>query len=330
MSTPATQPNHAVSSVCNAIMDIVIQVTEEEFSRFGLERGIMHLVDQHRQVEILSSLSSHEHTVELGGSAMNAMRTLAQLGKKTVFAGMVSDDEFGRKILDRISSLDITSRISVGDGGTGTCVILVTPDGERTMCTFLGASRLYGGDIVPHEDIKDSQVFHFCGYQWDTEGQKSGIKTAIDTAKNAGTKVSFDIADPFVVGHNKEDFSHIIQNYADIVFANEEEAKILFGKSPLETAKQIASNGATAVVKLGAKGAIICRDGVITEIPAAPASVVDTTAAGDMFAAGFLYGYTSGKTLEQCGQIAAYLASDVISRYGARVSDSAISAALKI
>jgi sugar/nucleoside kinase (ribokinase family) len=305
-------------------MDIVVEAEEKDIQHFELTKGIMHLVDHDKQSELLNYLHGHEKAVELGGSSMNAIRTLAQLGKNTVFAGMISDDDFGAKIKERLDLLKIDSKLGFGEGGTGTCVILVTPDGERTMNTCLGASRMYGGDIIPHDEIAQSEVFHFCGYQWDTDGQKDGIRAAIETAKTAGTKVSFDIADPFVVDLNKEDFSEIIEKHADIVFANEQEAKLLYGKSPDETAKIIADTGAIAVIKLGAKGALVRKGEDVFKIEPVATTVKDTTAAGDMFAAGFLHGYTSEKPLNECGHIAASLASDVISRYGATVSQEAI------
>jgi len=313
-----------VAAVCNALMDIIVDATDKEINHFGLTKGIMHLVDQHRQIEILGYLSGHKQTIELGGSAMNAIRSLSLLGKKTVFAGMISDDEFGQAIKSRMSELDITQRLGVTAGGTGTCVILVTPDGERTMNTCLGASRLYGGQIIPHDEIAQSRIFHFCGYQWDTESQKQGIMEALSTARRNGTAISFDLADPFVVKNNREDFLKIIHEFADIVFCNEEESRLLYGAAPEETARKIAENNATAVIKLGSKGALIRKESQLIKVPAVATNVVDTTAAGDMFAGGFLYGITINKPLEVCGMIAATLASDVISRYGAKLSEEAL------
>lgn len=313
-----------VSSVCNALMDIVIDAEDKDLQTLEMTKGIMHLVDQEKQNALLQHFADKNKTVELGGSSMNAIRTLSQLGKKTFFAGMVSEDNYGSQIKERLSTVGIDSAIANGEGGTGTCVILVTPDGERTMNTHLGASRLYSESIIPHDKIAESEVFHFCGYQWDTNDQKAGIKSAIETAKKAGTKVSFDIADPFVVNLHKDDFIDVIKNDVDIVFANEEEAKILLGKTVEETAKFIADTGAIAVIKLGAKGAMIRSGEEVYMVEPVTTQVVDTTAAGDMFAAGFLHGYTSQKSLGDCGVIAASMASDVISRYGATVSQEAL------
>ena len=313
-----------VSTVCNALMDILVNASERDIQHFGLSKGIMHLVDQHRQIEILSYLSSHPQTVELGGSSLNALRALNALGRRTLFAGSVSDDEFGHAIKARMNELEIEHRLGVTSGGTGTCVILITPDGERTMNTCLGASRLYGGQIIPHQEIAQSKVFHFCGYQWDSEAQKQGISEALSTASRNGTLVSFDLADPFVVRANREAFIKMITDYPGIVFCNEEESRLLFETSPEDAAHRISQLGAIAVVKLGAKGALIQKGDLKIKIEPVSTQVIDTTAAGDMFAGGFLYGFTSGYDLKTCGNIAATLASDVISRNGARLSDEVI------
>jgi sugar/nucleoside kinase (ribokinase family) len=323
--------SYDITSVCNALMDVLIEITDEDIKRLGLTKGVMHLVDSQRQREVLEHFKTKPRVTELGGSAMNAIRTLASLGHKTVFAGMVNDDEFGNRIRERMSSLGITSYLGGhNQESTGTCLILITPDGERTMNTNLGASRLYDATHIPHQEIAQSQVFHFCGYQWDTTEQKAALTASIKTAHQHNTLISFDLADPFVVDRNREDFVQLIQAEADIVFANKEEAKLLFNKSPEETARRIAESGSIAVVKLGADGALIVKGTEEYRISPVPTKVVDTTAAGDMFAAGFLHGFLKGRDLQTCGKMAATLASDVISRVGAIVSDDAIGVIKKL
>lgn len=319
-----------VVGICNALVDILIKVEEDDIKALGLTKGIMHLVDAPRQLEVLTHFHAHPNTLELGGSAMNAIRTLAQLGKKTAFAGMVSDDEFGERIIKRMQQLQIAGHLGRSHEKTGSCVILITPDGERTMNTHLGASRLYGEAEVPHSEIAASKLLHFCGYQWDTDGQKSAIGKAVATAKAHETIVSFDVADPFVVDRNRETFLKVIAEDADVVFSNKEEARMLFGSTPEDAAARIAQMGAVAVIKLGAEGALVRRGDEVHRIKPVPTQVMDTTAAGDMFAAGFLYGYTSGKPLAVCGKMAATMASDVISRVGATVSDAALAEVAKL
>jgi len=313
-----------VVSVCNALVDILIRAEEEDLKQLSVTKGMMHLVDSDAQKKVIDHFKGKEQVVELGGSSLNAIRTLASLGNKTYFAGMVSVDTFGKQIKDRMSELKIECHLGESDEPTGSCVVLITPDGERTMHTHLGASRLYGTSQVPVAALKDTKVFHFCGYQWDTEDQKAAITESIKIAKEAGNIISFDVADPFVVGMHKEDFGQVIANDADIVFANEEEAKVLYGLSPEETAQKIADTGAIAVIKLGSKGAIIQKGSEIIRVGPVKTTVIDTTAAGDMFAAGFLHGYTAGRTLDVCGKMAATVASDVISRVGAKVSSEAL------
>jgi sugar/nucleoside kinase (ribokinase family) len=320
-----------VASVCNALMDILVEVSDQDLKNLGLTKGVMHLVDSKRQQEVFTYVNGKAKVTELGGSSMNAIRTLASLGHKTVFAGLVNDDEYGNLIRTRMNSLGIKSILGGHQSeSTGTCLILITPDGERTMNTNLGASRLYNSSHIPHEDISKSRIFHFSGYQWDTPEQKHAVMEALKTSKKMDTIVSFDLADPFVVDRNKNDFNEIIVNNADIVFANREEAKLLYGTTPEKTALRIAESGAIAVIKLGADGAVIGRGSDLIKVPSIPTKVIDTTAAGDMFAAGFLHGYLRDRDLKSCGHIAATLASDVISRIGANLSDSAITSARRL
>lgn len=323
--------SHDITSVCNALMDVLIEVSEEDLRRLGLTKGIMHLVDSERQKDVLNHFKDKPRVTELGGSAMNAVRTLAQLGHKTVFAGMVNDDEFGRHIREKMRHLGIKSYLGGhANESTGTCLILITPDGERTMNTNLGASRLYNSTHIPHEEISQSHIFHFCGYQWDTAEQKAALTSSIKTAHESNTIISFDLADPFVVDRNRNDFVELIQAEADIVFANKEEARLLFNNTPEETARKIAATGSIAVIKLGADGALVASGAQEYRVSSVPTHVVDTTAAGDMFAAGFLHGFLRGKSLPVCGQVAALLASDVISRVGAVVSHQALDAAARL
>ncbi|NRA64114.1 MAG: adenosine kinase [Pseudobacteriovorax sp.] len=314
-----------VSSICNALVDILVEAKEEDIGKLGLTKGIMHLVDDKRQAEVFHYFSTASKTEELGGSSLNAIRTLASLDAKTAFAGMIGQDDHGSKIESRMKDLGIDAHLQkIDDTATGSCFILVTPDGERTMNTNLGASVKFTESLVPHDVIKDSKVFHFCGYQWGSEGQIAAIKQGIKTAKDNKTIVSFDVADPFVVDLNREAFIEIINNDADIVFANQEEAKLLYQGSPEYACDEIAKTGAIAVIKLGAEGALIGKGETRVKVKAVETKVVDTTAAGDMFAAGFLYGFYNDQTLETCGQIAAELASDVISRIGGMVSETGI------
>ena len=315
-----------VASICNALYDVIYTAKESDLKRFGFEKGKMYLVDQKTQENLLARFGGGEKAGELGGSAMNVIRALAFLGRKVCFGGAVADDEYGRKIRSRMEELNIRHHLRTSqDEATGICMVLVTGDGERTMITYLGASRLYQRDLLPISVLQDAHYFHFCGYQWDTDEQKATISAATDFAMAGGTKISLDLADPLVVSQHKHDLIGMIESKADLVFANEAEAKLLYGEGPERTAERIAAGGRIAVIKLGARGALIARDSLQIMVKPVPANVVDTTAAGDMFAAGFLHGLCDHRPLRECGSIAARLASDVISRYGATFSEQVLS-----
>jgi len=320
-----------ILGLCNALVDILVQVDEADIRSLGLTKGIMHLVDGPRQQFVLKHLGTRARTEELGGSVLNAVRALAGLGRRTGFVGMVSDDDFGKRIKNRMQTLGIEAHLSNHPSeSTGSCVILITPDGERTMNTSLGASRLYSETSVPHAVIARARMVHFSGYQWDTEGQKNAINSALASARKAGALVSFDVSDPFVIERHRDDFLTIIDRDADVVFANREEARLLYGSTAEDAGRKIAATGAIGVIKLGADGALVCRDKEEIRIPPVPTKLVDTTAAGDMFAAGFLHGLIGDRPLDVCGRMAASLASDVISRVGATLSPAAIERVAKM
>lgn len=315
---------HDVLGIGNVLMDISVEAADADLEALQLNKGIMHLVETDRQEEILRRLDGKPRTTELGGSALNVVRIMASLGTPAGFIGMVGRDEFGSRILERMAELNIKPLLARTDDPTGSCVVLITPDGERTMNTHLGTSRHYNESHIPHEEIAATKIVHIEGYQWDTEGQKNAIRRALDTAHKHGTQVSLDLADPFAVERNKEDFLELIGNGADIVFANKDEACMLYDSTAEEAAQKIAATGALAVVKLGADGALIRRGDEEHRIAAEPATVVDTNGAGDVFASGFLHGLVNGRSLPECGKMAAVLAADVIGRVGVTVSEEAL------
>lgn len=313
-----------VVSICNALVDILVQADERDIESLALNKGIMHLVDDERQMRVVAHFAEKHKTQELGGSSLNAIRTLAALGARTSFAGSIGKDLYGDMIDKRLAELGIRSKLQHVAAHTGLCFILVTPDGERTMNTSLGASCLFDEGIVPEKDIAEAKIFHFAAYQWANPSQIKAIKRALDVAKANDTLISFDLADPFVVRANREAFIPLIKDYADVVFSNREESRLLFDSTPEAACNFIAESGAIAAIKLGAEGALIGHGDRRIAIKPVATNVIDTTAAGDMFAAGFLYGMVQGKPLETCGRIAAELASDVISRLGATVSNQAL------
>jgi sugar/nucleoside kinase (ribokinase family) len=317
-----------VLAICNVLKDIIIKVSEEELKDLGLEKGIMHLVSEEEQQRILTKLQDKDKKVEMGGSGANMMRTLAILGKKSSQAGMVGDDIYGEMCLARVNELGIKSNIKKSPiGNTGTSIILITPDGERTMNTCLGMSRCYTVDDIPEEDIKRSKYLLLTGYQWDTDNQIEAVNHAIRIAKANNTKIVFDLSDPFCVDRHRETFMNILEEYVDVVFANTKEANMLSGKSTEESVKMLASLVDVAVVKLGAEGSWIMRGNESVKVPSTKVDVIDTTAAGDMYAGGFMFGLLNNMSLEDCGRIAGFCAETVIQNVGARIPDDLLSRA---
>ncbi len=314
-----------VVSVCGALMDVVVSVSEAELQTLPLQKGYAHMVGAQEQHEILEKVNHREFSCELGGSCLNAIRALALLGKKTVFAGAVGPDAFGEKIRMRTGEINITAQLSLQPGhATGCCVVLVTPDGERTMVTHLGASSEVGHADVPAQALQNTRFFHCSGYAWFAPLQKEAVCQSIAMAKANGALISIDISDPCVAKSFPQEMLDLITQNADIVFANEEEAHLLFPGSPEFAAQSLADLGILAVIKLGAKGALLQRGSERCYISAETVAVVDTTGAGDMFAAGVLYGLLLDRELEAAGRMGAALAADVIGHYGASLSEQGL------
>ena len=309
-------------AICNVLKDLIIQVNDQELQELGLTKGMMHLVSEAEQQKLLDHFADREKTVEMGGSGANMIRTLAILGEKVSQAGMVGQDEYGELCLNRVQELGIKNNIQQHpEGSTGTSIILASADGERTMHTCLGSSRAYTTDDIPETDIGASEYLIVTGYQWDTDNQIKAIQHAVEVAKAQNTKIVFDLSDPFCVDRHRETFLDLLEHSVDVVFANRKEAEMLTGKGPEESLAQLAQLSEVVVIKCGSKGSWIQSGAEKVFVPCNEVKVVDTTAAGDMYAGGFLFGLLSDKSLEDCGKVANYCAEAVIQNIGARIPE---------
>ena len=319
-----SEPILGVVAVGNALVDVIAQTSEEFLSeqteKYGIEKGTMALIDETRAVELYAQMG--EGTETSGGSAANTMAGFASFGGKGGFIGKVADDELGKIFQNDIRSLGVqfdTQPLAMG-AKTGRCLILVTPDAQRTMNTFLGASvELNGGD-VDVDLIAKAKVTYLEGYLYDREQAKQAFVTAAEAAHNNGHRVSLTLSDPFCVDRHRHDFLGLVEKHVDILFANEEEIKSLYMQQDFEDAKSaISEHCEIAVLTRGAEGCVVIADGKEVVLPAAPvANVVDTTGAGDQFAAGFLYGFTEGLGIEESAKLGILAASEVISHIGPR------------
>lgn len=310
-----------VFGIGNPLIDIITSVDDSDLEALELDKGIMHLVDLEERARILSHIEGREIVYRSGGSCPNTLSFLASLGVECSLAGKIGNDPEGEAYVSHLPTSHLRSRLATAEGAaTGTSIILVTPDTERTMNTYLGANRCFTREDLNIEDLQKARLLYFTGYMWDTEEQKDAVLYAAEVVRSNGGKIVFDVADPFAVNRNRADFLSLIEKQADIVFANAEEAKLLFGAaSAAEAALKIASRCELAVVKNGSAGSIVLRRGVPPEqIPIRKITAVDTTGAGDMYAAGFIYGILSGFSDRESGICASYLASRLVESFGAQ------------
>ncbi len=320
-----------VTAIGNAIVDVLAQSDDKFLEEHKLPKGAMSLIDAtdaERLYEIMGPGVERS-----GGSAANTAAGLSGLGARVGFIGKVSDDQLGDVFRHDIRAVGVefdTPPLSEGLS-TARCLIFVTPDAQRTMQTFLGACTAFSAHDVDEEMIKNSKVLYMEGYLWDAPHAIDGLLKAIDVAKTAGTKVSFTTSDAFCVGRFRDQFLDLIQNHIDILFANESEILSLFETDDFDAAvERVRPMCEIAVVTRSEKGAVVVSGNETHKIEAQKVNVVDTTGAGDAFAAGFLYGYTQGKPLDVCGKLGVALASEAISHYGARAETDLKQLAAKI
>lgn len=312
-----------VYGIGNPLIDVLVNVTDKDLDGLGIHKGTMNLISLEKRLELTSFIKTKKEPVfSCGGSCPNTVITLASLGIDTTLAGKVGKDEYGGIYKDKLVSLGVKDNLVFSENVTGSSIILVTPDSERTMNTYLGANREYGPDDVVESEVKRADFFHFTGYMWDTQNQMEAVKKALKIAKQNNVMVSFDIADPFAVGRYHDAFLELIKNSCDIVFANKDEARMMFDNyDPYECCKSMGKLCETAIVKNGKKGSFISHKRKIYEIPVqGPATPVDTTGAGDTYASGFLYGLCKGMSIEDSGVIASMLAGQIIQQVGAQFS----------
>jgi len=342
MSTGTNGVRPAVFGIGNPLIDVVFQAQNEDLSALGLDKGIMHLVTEERQREILEHFAGTSPTFRPGGAAPNTLIALAGLGIPAVVCGKIGDDEFGQTYNEQVAAYGITSRLMQGSGATGSSIILVTPDGERTMNTHLGMCQEFGVADLDEELLQRSRFLYFTGYMWDTEVQKSAIRRALSVAHKAGVTVAFDLADPFAVERYREDFLKLLEEDVDIVFANRTEAQILYGaEDARHLADELGQHVQIAALKVGKDGSLVAErpnradradhaarsrgDVKVTEVPGRPITAIDSTGAGDMFAAGFLAALAQGRDAVHASRAAGWLAEEIIQQVGAQFTMEHIS-----
>jgi sugar/nucleoside kinase (ribokinase family) len=310
-----------VLGIGNALVDVISHADEDFLVRQGLEKGTMHLIETERAEELYAAMGPG---IEMsGGSASNTMAGLASLGGDGALLGRVRDDQLGTVFTHDIRAVGVefAAPPAVTGPPTGRCLILVTPDAQRTMSTYLGASTLLGPDDVDEGLVARAKVTYLEGYLWDPPAAKEAFRKAMAAAHVAGRRVALSLSDPFCVARYRDEFLELVEgHHIDVLFANEVEICSLFEVDVFDDALQrVRGCCEIAVLTRHEKGSMILADDELHVIDIEPVTrVVDSTGAGDLYASGFLYGLTRDFDLATCGRLGAMAASEVISHVGAR------------
>lgn len=310
----------SVLGVGNALVDIITVLDNDlVLDKFGLPRGSMTLVDAELSKKIYETVFSEKSEISTGGSVANTLRTLAGLGGRGGYLGKIGNDEFGQIFKHAFEKRGIKTHLYFSEKETGRVMGLVSPDSERTMATYLGAAAELTPADFSTEIFQQYQYAYIEGYLVFNHDL---IKAGVEIAKAAGLKIAIDLASFNVVEANLDFLNDVIKNHVDIVFANEEEARSFTGKEPEKALNEIAGMCEIAIVKVGKQGSLIKRGNEVIKVNAIKANAIDTTGAGDSYAAGFFYGLTQGYNLETCGKIAAFISGKVVEIMGANLPDS--------
>jgi sugar/nucleoside kinase (ribokinase family) len=318
--TSAVDPTLDVVALGHPLVDVLTHETGDVIARAGAERGAMTMVDAARSDEIYAQLGPAQETS--GGSAANTAAGVAAFGGRAAFIGRIADDPFGKVFAHDLRSVGVQYDVSPATDGspTGRCLVIVAADAERTMFTYLGAGAEIDPRDVDADRIAGAAVTYLEGYLWDEAAAKDAIRRAASLAREAGRKVAFTLSDPLCVERHRDEFRALIESDVDVLFANEHEITMLYEVDDFEeAARYVADRCEVAALTRGTRGSVVVSGSQRHEIAADPVpKLVDTTGAGDLYAAGFLYGLTHGYDLTTCGQLGSLGAAAVISHLGAR------------
>jgi sugar/nucleoside kinase (ribokinase family) len=318
--TDPTRPIYDVLGLGNAIVDVIAETDERALDRLGLAKGTMTLIDQARMTRLYDGMGP---AVEIsGGSCANTMAALASLGAKAAYVGKVHDDQLGEVFRHDIRATGVDFRTPPLDNGppTARCLIFVTRDAQRTMATYLGACVELGPDDVDEAQVAAAGIVYLEGYLWDRPGAKAACLKAAEIAHRHGRKVALTLSDPFCVDRWRAEFADLIARHVDVLIANEVEICSLYGVNELDqAADMVRGQVQLAALTCSAEGSLLVADGQTHRIAAAPvAAVVDSTGAGDLYAAGLLYGLARELPLQACGRLGSLAAAEVLGHFGAR------------
>lgn len=301
----------------NALVDILTIIeSDKTLTKLGIPKGSMQLIDSDKMSEISDTISNLEKKMATGGSVANTIRGLSNLGLQTGFIGKIGHDDIGKFFKKDIEQLGVKAQMLYSKQHSGCCTALISPDSERTMCTYLGAASELTADDINISQFDGFDIFHIEGYLVQNHEL---IEKAVKLAKEAGLKVSLDLASYNIVEENRDFLCHLMKNYIDFAFANEEEAIAFTGKAAEEALQDIANLCEIAIVKVGKEGSFIQRGEQTFRVETPIVKAIDTTGAGDLYASGFLYGIANDMDLQRCGEIGSFVASKVVQTIGTTI-----------
>jgi sugar/nucleoside kinase (ribokinase family) len=315
-----------VVALGSALVDVLTHATDADLARLELTKGSMALVDLERAASIYRAMGPG--TEVSGGSAANTAAGVAALGGSAGYVGKVAADELGQVFLHDIAACGVhlghlrpaAADDTAENGATGRCLVLVTPDGERTMATHLGVASTLGPEDLDESLVTRAQILYIEGYMWDLGPAKAAIRRAVELSHSVDALVALSLSDPFCVTRHRREFLGLLQGEVDVLFANEEEVRLLFGAPDFDAAVTATEEtGVLAALTRGPAGSVVvAAEGVCAVEAEPPSAVVDTTGAGDLYAAGFLFGLTHGQDPLGCARMGGLCAAEVISHIGAR------------
>lgn len=310
-----------VIGVGNALVDFQVHVDDATLAELRYAKGIMTLVDVDSQRQVLEKVHAATTTRCAGGSAANTMMGIADMGGRASYICKVADDAIGRFFLEDMEHRGVTTHSQPSSGGqSGTCVVLISADAQRTMLTNLAVSATLSPDDVTADQLRGAKYLYVEGYLFAGEPTRAAAIKAIETAKSLGIKVAFTVSDPFLIQYHKDEFWSLIEGPVDLLFCNLEEARALTGHhDALACAQEIHQHADNVALTLGPNGSLLMHGGESIPIEGVSVKAIDTTGAGDMYAAGILYGVTNGLTWKQAGHLASHAAARIVSQMGARL-----------
>ena len=309
-----------VVGIGNAIVDVLVRTDDDTIDNHQLTKGTMALIDEQQAETLYASLGPGLETS--GGSAANTLAGIAQLGGRAGFIGRVRDDQLGAIFSHDIKAVGARYQTPAATSGPSTarCLILVTPDAQRTMCTYLGASVQLHPDDLDLEMVAQAKVLYLEGYLWDSDDAKAAFIAAAEVARAHGGEVALSLSDAFCVERHRDSFQELVDGHVDILFANEMEITSLYRSNSFEeAAEQVSGRCRVAALTRSEQGSVVLNGSSRHAIaPMQLGPLVDTTGAGDLYAAGFLHAYTQGQDLEACGRLGSLCAGQVVTQLGPR------------